>query len=169
MCAAFKPNYNKITLIISFSSDINQPQTTSKEPTINACDGLSCDNGAKCFIDDNTRKPTCRYCNLIRMFTEPNTQGRTQGRGFGGRNPSILEVKAMLLMADIVRELSRDNIYSGSNQSQQSKFDKSSKIGHFSLLTLSELPSLKISGCAPDNTAEFVHRLFCPNPARGFV
>jgi len=42
--------------------------------------------------------------------------GRTQGRDFGGRNPSLLEVKAMLLMADIVRELSNDNIHFGSNQ-----------------------------------------------------
>jgi len=36
------------------------------------------------------------------------------GEGFWGRNPSLLEVKATLLMADIVRELSRDNIHSGS-------------------------------------------------------
>jgi len=38
------------------------------------------------------------------------------GEGFGGRNPSLLEVKAMLRMADIISELSNDNIHSGSNQ-----------------------------------------------------
>jgi len=43
-------------------------------------------------------------------------QGRTQGSGLGGRKPSLLEEKAMLLTADIVREVSRDNIHSSSNQ-----------------------------------------------------
>jgi len=37
-------------------------------------------------------------------------------RGGGGRNPSLMEVKAMLLMADIVNELSIDAFHSGSNQ-----------------------------------------------------
>jgi len=43
-------------------------------------------------------------------------QGRTQGRGFGSRNPSLLEVNAMLLMAGIVKQLSNDSVHSGSNQ-----------------------------------------------------
>jgi len=38
------------------------------------------------------------------------------GRDFGGRNSSLLEAKAMLLMNDIVRQLSHDNIHSGSSQ-----------------------------------------------------
>jgi len=45
-----------------------------------------------------------------------NRQGRTQGRDFGDRNPSLLEVKATLLLTDIVMEVSCDNIHSGSNQ-----------------------------------------------------
>jgi len=32
-------------------------------------------------------------------------QGRTQGRGFGGRNLFLLKVKETLLMADLDREL----------------------------------------------------------------
>jgi len=51
----------------------------------------------------------------VRIFlTISFAQGCTQERGFGGRNPSLLEVA--LLVAVIVRELSRDNIHSGSNQ-----------------------------------------------------
>jgi len=64
-------------------------------------------------------------------------QRRTQGRGFGGWNLSLLEVKAMLLMADIVKLLSNDSIHFGSNKTLKKR---SSKIGHFCLLTLSEPP-----------------------------
>jgi len=39
-----------------------------------------------------------------------------RGGVLGVETPPLLEVKAMLLTADIVRELSRDNIHSGSNQ-----------------------------------------------------
>jgi len=61
-------------------------------------------------------------------------QKHTQGRGFGGQNTSLLEVKAMLLMAEIVNQLLYDSVHSGSNQTLKN----SSKIGHFCLLTLSE-------------------------------
>jgi len=47
---------------------------------------------------------------------QPSEQGRTQGRGFKGRNPSVLEVKATLLMADIIKQLSNDSVRSSSNQ-----------------------------------------------------
>jgi len=42
----------------------------------------------------------------------------SQGRGFGGRNPSLLEEKAMLLMAHYnVTQLSSGKIHYGSTQS----------------------------------------------------
>jgi len=51
-------------------------------------------------------------------------QGRTQGRGFGGRNPSHLEAKTLLLMDDIVRELPNDNIHSGSDHRAAISFEE---------------------------------------------
>jgi len=74
--------------------------------------------------------------------------GAHPGEGFGGRKPSLFEVKAMFLMADIINQLSNDRFHSGSNQTLKKR---SSKIGHFCPLTLSEYPSLKISGCASVN------------------
>jgi len=38
------------------------------------------------------------------------------GERLGGRDSSLLEVTAVFLMVDIVRELSNDNVHSGSNQ-----------------------------------------------------
>jgi len=49
----------------------------------------------------------------------------------------------MLLMADVVKQLSNDSVHSGSNQSLKKR---SSKIGHFCLLTLSEAPLWKFLG-----------------------
>jgi len=42
--------------------------------------------------------------------------GAHQRKGFEIRNPSLSEVKAMLLMADIVNQLSNNSVHSGSNQ-----------------------------------------------------
>jgi len=42
--------------------------------------------------------------------------GTHSGEGLGGRNPSLLEAKAMLLTADIIRQLSSGKNHSGSNQ-----------------------------------------------------
>jgi len=85
-----------------------------------------------------------------------SSPGAHPGEGFGGRNPSLLEVNAMLLMTNIVKQLSNDSVYSGSNQTLKKII---SKISHFCLLTLSELPSWKISGCAP----EAVYPLWWPS------
>jgi len=58
------------------------------------------------------------YCkNNILLGNISALPHRNTPRGvLGGRNPSLLEEKAMLLMADIVKQLSNDNIHSSSNQ-----------------------------------------------------
>jgi len=62
----------------------------------------------KLFYDQHTFKPKFQ-CKTRKKFSKYYAcltgQGRIQVRGLGGRNPSLLEVKAMLLTADIVREL----------------------------------------------------------------
>jgi len=50
------------------------------------------------------------------MFFLKYVRGAPRWRVLRGRSPSLLETKAMLLLADAVRQLSRDNIHSGSNQ-----------------------------------------------------
>jgi len=76
---------------------------------------------------------------------------------FWWSKPFLLEVKAMFLMADIVRELllvARFTLVQINNSDQTLK--KSSKISYFCLPPLSEPPSLKISGCIPVWASKFI-------------
>jgi len=66
-------------------------------------------------------------------------QGRTQEWGFGGRNPSLLKVKAALLMGDFVRQLLK----------------KAVKLATSVCLLYHNPPFLETSGCAPELAPNF--------------
>jgi len=59
---------------------------------------------------------------LSGFMNEPEQQVHSQWRGFGGQNLSNLEVKTMLNMSGLVRQLSNHNIHSGSNHNLAIKF-----------------------------------------------